>query len=353
MLKEYLKSKEVSTLCIIRGNNDEAARERLFNCVKRYGINLNETERQRIRVLAGDLSEPRCGISEQVWLNLSLSVTDIVHCGANVNFFENYYRIRKANVESTRELIKFCSTGRLKKLFYISTMGVLHGTHHINLPVLSETFATGTPEGLPTGYQQSKWVSEKLISRAVERGLNAQIIRLGTVATSLNTGALNEADMFVHLLSSVNKIGTAPEMRDVDFLPVEFVAQSIACISKTAQTSGHVYHLTNPNTLPIGKFSAWAKLAGTRLKISPFEQWRDDFVDYLAKTPEDPFAIYSPLLLAHAGSMSFVEILLKAPNVDTTQTRKLLETQGIEYPEITPDMMRFYDNSFRPSWAVT
>ncbi len=49
---------------------------------------------------------------------------NIFHCGATVNWVLPYAQLREPNVQGTIEILQFAISGQLKKLNFISTMGV-------------------------------------------------------------------------------------------------------------------------------------------------------------------------------------------------------------------------------------
>jgi FkbH-like protein/thioester reductase-like protein len=347
LLKQLLQERHTRVTCLIRGTNVAKAKVRLKSAANQYQLSLCADEMARIDILNGDLEKPLLGLDVETWHSLQDSLTRVVHCGANVNFFESYNRLKQANVESTRELIKLC-TGRIhKKLIYISSVGVLHGTNHIQLNEFAETVATGTPVGIPTGYQQSKWASEKLIYRAVERGLNAQIVRLGTIAGNTVTRSLNQSDLLTHLLATIRRTGFSPQMRDMDFVPVDFAAKAISCIVRQSHNAGEVFHIANPYTASISQVSQWARFNGNQLEVMAFNQWREKMLALFKQSPEEPLSRYEPLFYEIEQQASFIEILLTAPPVRTHNTRKFLESHNLTFPAITPELFLELDEVFK------
>ncbi|BFM17485.1 hypothetical protein R50073_36680 [Maricurvus nonylphenolicus] len=347
ILKQLLREREARVTCLIRAADSAMAKDRLRATAEQYKLSFSSEELDRIDVLAGDLGKSLLGLEDEVWNSLQDTITRVVHCGANVNFFESYNRIKQANVESTRTLIKLCATRVHKKLIYISSLGVLHGTQHIQLNEYAETVATGTPAGIPTGYQQSKWASEKLINRAVERGLNAQIVRLGTIAGNAVTNSINHSDFLTHLLVTIRKTGISPEMRDMDLVPVDFTAKAIDCIARESNNAGEVFHIANPYAASLDDVSTWARFNGNKLEVLPFDQWREKMLALFKQQPDMPLARYEPLFYEVDKQPSFIEILLTAPPVKTSYTQQFLNNHGLSFPAITPELFLGMDEVFK------
>ena len=61
---------------------------------------------------------------------------------------------------------------------------------------------------LDGGYGQSKWVAERLVEQARERGMRAYIHRPGRLTGHTVTGAFNDDDFLVQLLDACGRLGS-------------------------------------------------------------------------------------------------------------------------------------------------
>ncbi|MCB0706722.1 MAG: thioester reductase domain-containing protein [Saprospiraceae bacterium] len=347
ILKELLQQHvQTEVVCLIRSSDAQDGKNRLIKISEEYKVYFSAAELSRVRCISGDLGRSGLGISSDQWSQLSQTLTRIVHCGAKVNFFDNYERLKQVNVDSTRDLLKLTSHGKPKKFVYISTIGVFHSEQNVGLKRFEENFATGSPDLLPTGYQQSKWVSEKLVSRAMERGVHAQVIRLGVIAGNPNTESMNLSDVFVHFLASIYKMGAIPQMRDMDFTPVDFAAKAIAKISEVSDTSGGIYNLVSPKPISVETLALWAKMGGDKLELLPYSEWKNKLDVFFENNPTDTLVKYSPLFRGRNDQSSFIEILLKAPIVSTAKTDAILSKNGLVFPDISQEMLMQYQSSY-------
>ena len=88
------------------------------------------------------------------------------HCGATVNFVLPYSKLYGPNVCGTREIIRLATyTSNYIPVQDISTVSVL--SNAINEEISIDGIP---PDGLVSGYAQSKWVAEKLITKAKSIG---------------------------------------------------------------------------------------------------------------------------------------------------------------------------------------
>ena len=192
----------------------------------------------RLDVVAGDLSAPRFGLSEEAFGALAERVGRIAHVGALVNHRLAYRDLFEANVLGTAEVIRLALTATRKPVDFVSTVAV-------------EPYLAGEPERPETaplagtimlsdryasGYGASKWAAEQLLRRAHARSdLPVNIFRGDMMLAHARFGGqINTDDMFTRLLLSIIETGVAPTSfyRDggghYDGVPVSAVARAVA-----------------------------------------------------------------------------------------------------------------------------
>ena len=106
--------------------------------------------------------------------------------------------MRSANVLGTFAAMELCTVGKPKRFVFISSTSVLDSEHYVRLSdmllakggsgILESDDLQGSRNGLPTGYGQTKWVSEQLVMEAGRRGLQGAIIRPGYIVGDSVTG---------------------------------------------------------------------------------------------------------------------------------------------------------------------
>jgi L-aminoadipate-semialdehyde dehydrogenase len=116
-----------------------------------------------------------------------------------VHWVYPYEKLRSANVLSTLTAIDLSSTGKQKRLVFVSSTSAIDTEHYVQLSDAishGRTNYSGVPESddlegarssLKTGYGQTKWVSEKLLFEAGRRGLRGHIVRPGYVVGDSHT----------------------------------------------------------------------------------------------------------------------------------------------------------------------
>jgi len=94
---------------------------------------------------------------------------------------------------------------------------------------------------------QSKWVAEKLIMHAMDRGIPCTIIRPGYIVGDSRTGVTNTDDFLWRLVNGCIQLGNVPSISNVvNMCPVDYVARSITeIVSKEISLSRKVFHIWN------------------------------------------------------------------------------------------------------------
>jgi len=272
LLDELLRRGAREVVCLVRAEGAGAGRERLRRHLARYRL-LDGDLDPRITVLAGDLSRPLLGLSSEAFRELARRVHVVYHAGAWVHFAHPYSRLRPANVDGTREVLRLASVERVKPLHHLSTFGVFDSPELGG--VVTEDDPLPEPRSLRGGYNQSKWVAEKLVLEGRRRGLPASVYRFGTVAGHRQTGAGDTENLFSQALRSYVELEVAPLWDGVlELLPVDYLVGCIAHLSHRHATDAKTYHLVNPHPLRFADLIAHLGSRGHRVRQVPLDEWR-------------------------------------------------------------------------------
>ena len=178
LLHELLQqTPEASIYCLVRSSDAESGKHRIRTNLERYLL-WNEKFNSRIIAVVGDLAQPRLGLSEQQFTDLASAIDVIYHNGALVNLIYPYAALREANVLGTQEVLRLASLIKVKPVHFISTLDVFQSSVYSEMNAILEPDELTHCEGLSDGYDQTKWVAEKLVMTARDRGLPICIYRL-------------------------------------------------------------------------------------------------------------------------------------------------------------------------------
>ena len=274
LLAELLDRTPARVLCLVRVVDEEQGRHVLRRALERQGL-WREGLDERIVPLPGDLGLPRLDLSRDAFTALAESVDAIHHCGAQVNYAYPYETLRAANVEGTRELLRLAVQGRPKALHHVSSLAVLERGPRSYPGAAPEEPLPADARGIAGGYRQSKWVAERLVQTAIERGVPAAIYRPGWITGSRRTGAANPADFLIRLIAGSLRAGLAPELGAVEACPtpVDWVAAGIVRLSLARRSLGGVFHLINPRPVALEGVLELLRDLGHPLERVPVHRW--------------------------------------------------------------------------------
>lgn len=298
-------------ICVVRGSDNLAAGKRLTAVFDSGDPELvrhfQELAHDTLEVLAGDISEPNLGLSDEDWQRLAETVDLIVHPAALVNHLLIYPHLFGPNVVGTAEIIRLALTARRKPVTYLSTVAVATGVEPGKFvedgDIREVSPVRAVDNGYANGYANSKWAGEVLLRQAHDLcGLPVAVFRSDMIlAHSTFGGQLNLPDMFTRLLLSVLATGIAPysfyetdgdgqrQRAHYDGLPADFTAAAITTLGAAATEGFHSFDVLNPHDDGIGldEFVDWLIEAGEPIqRIDDYQDWLSRFETALRALPE-------------------------------------------------------------------
>jgi acyl-CoA synthetase (AMP-forming)/AMP-acid ligase II/nucleoside-diphosphate-sugar epimerase len=192
----------------------------------------------------GDVGRPFFGWDEADWRTHADTVDTVVHLAADVRLFAPYSELARTQVAGTREVLRFCATGRPKTLHYASTLSVFVDADPRDT-LCRESDGRRQVSCLYGGYAQSKWVAEQLVLRAMESGLRSGIHRLGLLAPCTRTGVRPRNDWFTLSLPGLleRSRDADPELA-FDLTPVDYAARVMAWLISKCHEG--IFHIAAP-----------------------------------------------------------------------------------------------------------
>ncbi|MFC9842952.1 thioester reductase domain-containing protein [Streptomyces sp. NPDC127595] len=253
--------------CLVRAPDSPAAAERLRAAAARYG--LAEPSRA-VRSWPGDLGRPRLGLDSVAYAALGRGLDLVVHAGARVNLALPYEALKPVNVDGTQEILRLAAQGPTPvPVHHISTLAVFGP----DTPV-EETLRLPAPTDLASGYEQSKWVADRLAATAAERGLPVAIHRTGRLFVNSATAGHNPQDLLVQVLTAVVRLGTAPDYEAVlRPAPVDWTAGVLRRLALAPDGLGRAYHLTGQQPLPWSAVLDAVDAGGPALPRTDYRRW--------------------------------------------------------------------------------
>ena len=271
LLDEMLRTTGNDTryYCLVRDRTSGRRRpgNRVLETLKFYGL-AGQSEENRIIPVAGDLTQPCLGLKDAEYRELAGKIDLVFHCAASVNYAYPYSAAKSHTVGGTLEVLKFACTATTKPVQYISSNGIFPGGD--DAPYLEDNQIEGFLDRMEGGYNQAKWVAERLVWQAASRGLPVCIFRPGNIGHHSATGAVNPNDFLSLIIRACARLGCAPLVPGWSFemTPVDFVATAITKIAGDASHFGRVYNVVQQDPVPADHVFAHMESHGLRVRTS-------------------------------------------------------------------------------------
>lgn len=233
------------------------------------------------------------GLDKKSFLKYAGLADMIIHNAACTQLEAEWGIYEKVNIQGTRQAIEFAANTASKSLAYTSSAYVA-GTRTGRVTE-DELVLEG---GFRNGYEKSKAMAENEVRKAVLNGkIRAMIFRPSIIVGCSRNGWMCEEHHFfdfIFRLSLIHKIilkQLASLKLKVDyhfripgdpqttknFVPVDYVAHSIALLIEKAQSWGKTFHLTHPKPLKLKNLESYVQkaLGWAQITLCPKKEIRD------------------------------------------------------------------------------
>jgi thioester reductase-like protein/amino acid adenylation domain-containing protein len=259
--------------CLVREGAGLSAQARFAKALREN--RLEHLDLTRVTVYSADITQPLLGLSATDYERLDREFGALVHNAANVNHVQNYETLINDNVAPIFECLRFCE-GRSKKIFnFVSTLSASSAIDSTG-NVLELPAADTPPIYIKNGYNLSKWVAERILQSARERGVWANIYRPGNIAFNSVTGVCQpHKNRLMLMLKGSIQLGQVPEFSmNFDLMPVDFLARFIGFHSSRYQPGHAVFNLHNPEPLSWNSYVAAFRATGREFEMVSVAQWQ-------------------------------------------------------------------------------
>lgn len=338
LLEELCARTDATIYCLVRSRNCEDAKRKLqANFARYFPLPLDP---ERVRPIPGDLAEPGLGLSPETFAMLARETDTIFHNGALLHHLAPYAQLRASNVGSTVAMLRLAGTERPKHLHYVSSMVAAEDRDDDGF--LTEDFPQQAGTELAGGYAQSKWVSEKLLGQARERGFGVTVFRPGFITGRSDSGAWpNPNDHLVRFITGCLQMRHMPE-GDIllDTAPVDFAGAAIVRMALCEPAGVPVFNLSNPHLLSWTTLVDWLRDWGYRFERTSAAAWRERCLSHI-----DPDNALYPVLPLYAGgdtTARHAQLLQKLRKVRRERTAGILSRLQMVFPVPGEDLWRRY-----------
>ena len=299
-------------------------------------ISKRSIPKKKIELLIGDITQPKLGLDDENYTELSKKVTDIFHLAAIYDMEVPKNLAWNVNVRGTIKMVKFAlACPNLFALVYFSSTiaaGVVKGDVLEDKLDFNCTFHFNH-------YETTKFAAETYIRRFLNK-LPIVIIRPGSVVGDSITGETDKFDGFYYPFPFIPILKMFPiwltnTTMHVPMVPVDYIVNATTYAADTEKCHGHCFQL-GEFSLSTNQFLAYIcgkDDTGTKLRIP--SKLMDIFIGM-------PFFRYifllKPIKLLMKKGINFPAELMGAMDSYNycnyrSDNRKLLEEGGIKLPK--------------------
>jgi NAD(P)-dependent dehydrogenase (short-subunit alcohol dehydrogenase family) len=331
-LVERLLEREGTIYVLVR----EGSRGRLEELRSRWGA-----EEGRIVPVIGDLSQEKLGCEDQV-SELKGKIDHFFHLAAIYDMTADSESQRVANVEGTREAVRLAEELDAKRFHMVSSIaaaGLYKGTFTEDMFEEAEKV-----DNHP--YFQTKHESEAVVRE--ECDVPWRVYRPGIVVGHSETGEMDKVDgpyYFFKLLQRARNLlpqwvpGIGIEGKNINIVPVDFVAAAMDHIAHLDGLDGQAFHLTDPNPMTAGQvINVFAKAAHAPEAAMRIDSRMIEFIPKQVRTGLTmlpPVKRISDQVLADLGIPRTVLVYINYPtDFDSSKAQQALEGTDISVPPL-------------------
>jgi thioester reductase-like protein len=342
LLYELLQQTSASISCLVRpSGKSQATREafqKLQTHLQTFGL-WDEGFLSRLSVLVGDLALPQLGLSSEEFRQLAEQTDAIYHAGAWVNFTYPYSVLKPANVFGTQEILRLASLGPLKPVHFISTIAVFISPKYDPTQLILEDDSPNSCEELHTGYAESKWVAEKLVTEAKGRGIPVSIYRPAIVTGHSQTGVFNANDFVLRMLKSCIELKQAPALDlSMYIAPVDYVSKAIVSLSLQPHLLGKAFNLIPSQPINWQTLLDIVRSFGYPVQAISFADWYAALENLAQDNQETSLTPFLPLLQQQR--------MTSLPMLDCSNTLMGLKSTSLIPPPIDRELFSTYFDTF-------
>jgi thioester reductase-like protein len=305
----------------------------------------------RIVPIVGDVTQPRMGVSDDDVERLRGDVDHLFHLAAVYDMTADAEAQRVANVEGTRHMVELAEAveaGRVHMVSSIAAAGLTKGTFREDMFDEAEDV-----DNHP--YYQTKHESEAVVRNELERPW--RVYRPGIVVGHSETGEMDKIDGPYYFFKLIQRLrGALPqwfptigiEGREVNIVPVDFVAKALDHIAHQEGLDGRAFHLTDPKPKTAGQVvnifarAAHAPEAQMRLDSRVLNVVPDQMRSGLMMLP--PVKRISDQVLGDLGIPREVLTYINYPTkFDSREAQAALDGSGIQVPPLETYADKLWD----------
>jgi thioester reductase-like protein len=279
VLAALLARTEAKVHCLLDERDPQRALAAIAATLRRFDV--EGWDGTRVVPVAGDLRRPWLSLGEGGATELAGRLDAIYHVASASQWAYSFQTLAPVNVDGTREILRLATAARPLPVHHFSTVGVFSSPDHGSGPVAeSEPLEHSGP--LPVPYAQTRWVAERMVRTAGERGLPVTVHR-AAIGGAARTGAFDPSHHIPLALKACVETGSVPEWdAPIQIAPVDYVAGAIVELSLRPDLHGGTFHLVNPSGLTWKELAGRLRSFGYQLEGEPPQAWSERLTERFA-----------------------------------------------------------------------
>lgn len=271
LLDALIENTNYTLYCLTRAKSEEDGKNRIFETFKKY--NLKNFDSSRIKIIKGDISQDKFGLSDTQYDNLAEKIFKIYHCAAIVNMLYPYEKLKNANLNGTKRILEFSCHKYKKELHYASTLSVFVSTNK-NSGTVTENDKLDDIKQIWGGYGQSKFAAEKyLLNTNLD---NIYIYRFGLICGNSKNGTMSEKDFLSMFVKGAQELKILPydktDTMAIDITPIDYAVKTLLKISQS-NTTKRIFHIANNTSLKYNDLIKYLKNEKIVDNILEYKEW--------------------------------------------------------------------------------
>ncbi len=285
------------------------------------------------------MTKPLLNLKAEIFQELASTIDVIYHNGAWVNHIYPYFILKPANVLGTQEILRLASQIKTKPVHFISSSGVVASKVESGVKLVREQDNLNENEFPNNGYCQTKWIAEKLVQTAAERGIPVCIYRPSRISGHSQTGVFNSNDFLYKLIIGCVQLGSVPDVDIIEnIVPVDYVSKAIVYLSQQEESLGKTFHLVHSQTLHSCTLIEYIRSLGYAIEQIPYRHWREKLLKITQGSLEHPLYSLVPFF-PEFPQQSYNSGFLQLDNQNVI--KGLLNT-SITCPSIDGQLLKVY-----------
>lgn len=342
LLREILDRSSARVCVLARAEDDATAAARVLQNLQEYGL-ARDGDAPRITGIAGDMSRPYLGLSRTTYLDLAARAEIIFHNAAESSWTVPYVRIKPVNVLGGLEVLRLACRTRIKPVHFVCSIAVYPGVPGEQQALEAELTS---PEHVAGGYRQSKWVVDKLMNRARERGVPTYIYRVGAITGAHDTGACSTDTFINDLIKGCIQLGSILDYDlMLELVPVDHCAAVVAHVALASGAAPGVFNVPGARSVSMTEVVDLLVGCGYPLRRLAYLDWHRELSSAIDRGEANQLARYVGLFGKDRPAPE-IGYPGHKPAFGTTRLRAALEGSGLDCPDMNLALWKRYVDYF-------